>query len=79
MSEDITVSDDVYRMLKREAGDRRLDKVLRESIEDDRALADVAGEDILASNSPVKSDIRRMSSGQLSPGDNEDHRDTSLE
>ncbi|WP_136718015.1 antitoxin VapB family protein [Halorientalis salina] len=46
MSRNISVSDEVYRKLKREKGDRSFSKVIEEQLESGGKLADVTGQKI---------------------------------
>ncbi|QSG01317.1 antitoxin VapB family protein [Natranaeroarchaeum sulfidigenes] len=73
MSKNISISDDVYRELKREKGDRSFSEVIRESIESGTRLADVTGNGVLDpdAHEDVKADIERMSKGTLDRVDDE--------
>ncbi|MCL9812175.1 antitoxin VapB family protein [Natranaeroarchaeum aerophilus] len=73
MSKNISISDDVYRELKREKGDRSFSEVIRDSIEGGTRLADVTGAGVLDpdAHEDVKADIERMSNGTLDRVDDE--------
>ncbi|MEY7851516.1 antitoxin VapB family protein [Natrarchaeobius sp. A-rgal3] len=68
MSKNIAISDDVYRELKREKGDRSFSEVIEETLDDGRRLADVTGAGVLDEEiyDQVKDEIERMSQGTLS-------------
>jgi len=63
MSEEISVSDDVYRKLEREKGDRSISEVIRDLLEEDIRLADVTGTELLDAEvqEVIDVDIERMS------------------
>jgi predicted CopG family antitoxin len=73
MSKNIAISDDVYRQLKREKGDRSFSDVIRDHLEERRRLADVTGEGVLDREiqADVKVDVERLSDGTLSRLDDE--------
>jgi len=73
MSKNISISDDVYRKLKREKGDRSFSEVIRDSLEAGTRLADVTGAGVLdpETQEDVKSDIEELSQGTLSRLDDE--------
>lgn len=73
MSKNIAVSDEVYRMLKREKGDRSFSDVIRDTFEQGRHLADVTGAGVLdpATYEEVTDDIERLSRGTLRRLDDE--------
>lgn len=73
MSKNISVSDDVYRELKREKGDRSFSEVIRDSLEEGTRLADVTGAGVLdpETQEDVKADIEELSQGTLSRLDDE--------
>ena len=73
MSKNIAISDDVYRALKREKGDRSFSEVIRDHLEDGGKLADVTGAGVLDPDvhEAVKDDVERMSRGTLSRSDDE--------
>jgi len=65
MTRTITISDDVYRMLESEKGDKSFSDVIRERLENNRRLADVAGARVLGpeTQKAVTDDIEQMSRG----------------
>ncbi|MFC6716710.1 antitoxin VapB family protein [Natrialbaceae archaeon GCM10025896] len=67
MSKTITISDDVYRALKAEKGDRSFSDVIGDLLEERRTLADVTGAGVLDDDThrDVKTDVRRLSRGTL--------------
>lgn len=73
MSKNISISDDVYRELKREKGDRSFSEVIRDSLEEGTRLADVTGAGVLdaETHEEVKDDVERLSRGPLSRLDDE--------
>ncbi|GAB3686352.1 hypothetical protein GCM10028857_18270 [Salinarchaeum chitinilyticum] len=73
MSKNIAISDDVYRALKREKGDRSFSEVIRDLLEDGATLADVTGAGVLDPDvqESVREDVGRMSDGTLSRVDDE--------
>ncbi|SEH15603.1 Uncharacterized ACR, COG1753 [Natronorubrum sediminis] len=73
MSKNIAISDDVYRDLKREKGDRSFSDVIRDHLEDRRELADVTGTGILDHDvhDDVKDDIEQLSRGTMTRLDDE--------
>ncbi|THE64931.1 hypothetical protein D8Y22_09945 [Salinadaptatus halalkaliphilus] len=73
MSKNIAISDEVYRELKREKGDKSFSDVIDETLDDGRKLADIAGAGILDETSydDTKADIERLSRGTLSRLDDE--------
>ncbi|SDR12606.1 antitoxin VapB family protein [Natronobacterium texcoconense] len=68
MSKNIAISDDVYRELKQEKGDRSFSDVIRDHLEDRRKLADVTGKGVLdhETHEAVKDDIEQLSRGTFS-------------
>ncbi|MFP8953792.1 antitoxin VapB family protein [Natrialbaceae archaeon A-arb3/5] len=48
MGTEITISDDVYRRLERETGDRNFSEVIDEMLDERRQLADVVGQGVLS-------------------------------
>ena len=68
MSKNIAISDDVYRELKREKGDRSFSEVIQDTLEDGRKIADVTGTGVLDEETydDVKADVERLSRGTLS-------------
>ena len=67
MSKNIAISDEVYRMLKREKGDRSFSEVIEAHIQSGGKLADVTGQEIFEPGTidAVKDDIEGLSSGTL--------------
>jgi predicted CopG family antitoxin len=67
MSKNIAISDDVYRRLKREKGDRSFSEVIEDHLESGGKLSDVAGQEIFEAGTyeSVKDDIGSLSSGTL--------------
>lgn len=65
MSKNIAISDDVYRKLKREKGDRSFSDVIEEKLETGGRIADVTGMGVLdeAIYEAVTDDIERLSRG----------------
>ena len=65
MSKNIAISDDVYRRLAREKGDRSFSEVIEDHLETGRDLADVAGGEIFGpdTHEHVQADIRALSDG----------------
>ncbi len=73
MTRDIPLSDEVYRKLKRETGDRRFSEVIEASLGIHRSLAEVTGEGIfdVETHEEVKTVSRRLSGGTLERVDDE--------
>ncbi|WP_265110657.1 antitoxin VapB family protein [Halosolutus halophilus] len=73
MSKNIAISDDVYRELKREKGDRSFSDVIRDHLEERRQLADVTGVGVLDRETydAVKEDVGQLSRGALEDLDDE--------
>lgn len=67
MSKNISISDEVYRKLKREKGDRSFSEVIEDRVESGGALADVAGQGIFDAETyeRVKDDIGELSEGTV--------------
>jgi predicted CopG family antitoxin len=65
MSKNISVSDEVYELLKREKGDRSFSEVIQEKVEARGKITDVAGTGVLDEETyrEVKEDIRELSQG----------------
>ena len=67
MSKNISISDDVYRRLKREKGDRSFSDLIADTLDEGGKLADVTGQQVLSSGSydEVEDEIERLSDGTL--------------
>jgi predicted CopG family antitoxin len=67
MSKNIAVSDEVYRKLKREKGDRSFSEVIAAHLESGGQLADGTGQKIFGPEtaSAVKADIESLSEGTV--------------
>ncbi|KKF39984.1 hypothetical protein FK85_24170 [Halorubrum saccharovorum] len=67
MSRNISISDDVYRRLKREKGDRSFSDVIADTLDEGGKLADVTGQQVLdpETDSEVDAEIKRLSDGTL--------------
>ncbi len=74
MSKNISISDDVYRRLQREKGDRSFSEVIEAHLDSGGRLEDVSGQEIFDAETieNVKADIRDLSDGTLDRIDNED-------
>ena len=74
MSKNISISDEVYRKLKREKGERSFSEVIEDRLESGGKLADVTGQEIFeeGTHEDVKDDIGRLSGGTLDRLDDED-------
>lgn len=68
VSKNIAISDEVYRRLKREKGDRSFSEVIAERLDAGSRLADVTGQAILdeASVAAARRDLEQLSDGTLS-------------
>jgi predicted CopG family antitoxin len=75
VSKKIPVSDDVYRRLKREKGDRSFDEVIAEKLAAGGRLSDVSGARILnpETDADVVEEIGRLSDGTMDRFDDEAH------
>ncbi|PSP76998.1 hypothetical protein BRC81_11705 [Halobacteriales archaeon QS_1_68_20] len=73
MSKNIAISDDVYRELKREKGDRSFSEVIRDSLEGGLRIEEVAGVGVLDEETyeGVRDDVEELSRGTLSNLDDE--------
>ena len=67
MSKHIVISDEVYRMLERETGDRSISEVIEAHIQAGGTLADVTGQELFEPGTidAVTDDIDALSSGTL--------------
>ena len=67
MSKNISISDDVYRRLKREKGDRSFSDLIDDTLDEGGRLADVTGQQVLDPETSVEIDeeIGRLSDGTL--------------
>lgn len=67
MSRNISISDDVYRRLKREKGDRSFSNLIADTLEEGGQLADVTGQRVLdpETYAEVDAEIERLSDGTL--------------
>lgn len=67
MSKNISISDEVYRKLKREKGDRSFSELLEDRLETSGKLTDVTGQQIFDDDAyeAVKTDVRELSEGTL--------------
>lgn len=74
MSKNIAISDDVYRRLKREKGDRSFSEVIEETLDAGGEIADVTGQEILDPETydTVNDEITRLSDGTVDRVTNED-------
>ena len=67
MSKNIAISDDVYRRLRREKGDRSFSEVIADHLESGGKLSDVTGQCIFEPGilEEVKDDVETLSDGTL--------------
>ena len=67
MSKNIAISDDVYRRLKREKGDRSFSDLIADTLDEGGRLADVTGQQVLDPEAfaAVDGEIGRLSDGTL--------------
>ncbi|WP_436902615.1 antitoxin VapB family protein [Halovenus halobia] len=67
MSKNIEISDDVYRRLKREKGDRSFSELIEERLDRGGRLADVTGQEIFEPGAyeQVSEEISTLSEGTL--------------
>lgn len=63
MSKNISISDEVYRRLKREKGDRSFSELIAEKLDSGGQLADVTGQQVLEPDTyeTVREEIDRLS------------------
>jgi predicted CopG family antitoxin len=68
MRKNISISDEVYRRLKREKGDRSFGELIADRLDAGSRLADVSGQGILdrASAEAAARDIEELSQGTIS-------------
>lgn len=73
MSKTIAISDDVYELLQREKGDRSFSEVIEEKVQQGGTIAEVAGQEVLASDTyeSVEEDVRSMTDGTMDRLDDE--------
>lgn len=67
MSKNIAISDEVYRRLKREKGDRSFSEVIADTLDSGGGLTDVTGQQILDPETydDVDAEMERLSEGTL--------------
>lgn len=67
MSKNISISDEVYRRLKREKGDRSFSEVIADLLDANSRLADATGADILDEEAveSARRGIERLSEGTV--------------
>ena len=67
MSKNISISDDVYRRLKREKGEKSFSELIAETLESGGQLADVTGQQVFdpETDDEVSEEIERLSEGTL--------------
>jgi predicted CopG family antitoxin len=65
MSKNIAISDEVYRRLKREKGDRSFSDLIADTLDEGGQLADVTGQQVLEPETytEVDAEIGRLSDG----------------
>lgn len=73
MSKNIAISDEVYRKLKREKGDRSFSELIEERLAAGGRLADVTGQQVIDEDvyGAVREDIERLSEGTVARLDDE--------
>ncbi|MDB2246506.1 antitoxin VapB family protein [Halorubrum ezzemoulense] len=74
MSKNISISDDVYRRLKREKGDRSFSEVIADKLDGGGEISDVTGQGIFDTETPAKvaDEIERLSEGTMDRVTDED-------
>ena len=67
MSKNIAISDEVYRRLKREKGDRSFSEVIADTLDSGGGLTDVTGQQVLdpETYNDVDAEMERLSDGTL--------------
>ena len=67
MSKNIAISDEVYRRLKREKGDRSFSEVIADTLDSGGGLTDVTGQQVLDPETydDVDAEMERLSDGTL--------------
>ncbi|ELZ35973.1 antitoxin VapB family protein [Halorubrum distributum] len=67
MSKNIAISDEVYRRLKREKGDRSFSEVIADTLDSGGGLTDVTGQQILDPETydDIDAEMERLSEGTL--------------
>lgn len=73
MSKNIAISDEVYRRLKREKGDRSFSELIADRLDEGGRIADVTGQRILddAATTAAAEEIARLSEGTMTRLDDE--------
>jgi predicted CopG family antitoxin len=67
MSKNIAISDEVYRRLKKEKGDKSFSELIEEKLDSGGELADVTGQQVLDRETyeEVSEEIERLGNGTL--------------
>jgi predicted CopG family antitoxin len=73
VTKEITITDDVYRQLQREKGDRSVSEVIAETLDASERLAEVTGQGVLGpdADEAVREEIERSSTGTVDRLDDE--------